>query len=118
MALSAFDFTLPHLWLFFRMSHYNLNRFHYLVLFTWQFAIFFAVQQIFPIFLVYVPEWKCSGESSTNTSIPETWKVYSRKCEVYEKCPKNDLEINDVFQSAAIEFGWICTGIIFGTLKN
>uniref|UniRef100_A0A1I8ATF9 Uncharacterized protein n=1 Tax=Steinernema glaseri TaxID=37863 RepID=A0A1I8ATF9_9BILA len=29
---------------------FNINRFHAFVLVTWQFSIFFASQQIFPIF--------------------------------------------------------------------
>ncbi|PIO57669.1 hypothetical protein TELCIR_20911, partial [Teladorsagia circumcincta] len=38
---------------------FDINRFHFFVLLTWQFAIFFASQQIFPIFSNYVPEWQC-----------------------------------------------------------
>ncbi|CEF69213.1 Solute carrier family 22 member 15 [Strongyloides ratti] len=47
------------------MVGYNLNRFHFLVLITWQFSIFFAVQQIFPIFLNYVPKWRCEENSTS-----------------------------------------------------
>ncbi|VDO19117.1 unnamed protein product [Heligmosomoides polygyrus] len=41
---------------------FAINRFHLFVLITWQFSIFFASQQIFPIFSNYVPEWQCGGE--------------------------------------------------------
>ena len=93
------------------MAPYDLNRFHLLVLATWQFSIFFAVQQIFPIFLVYVPEWRCISSGSKNQSFPESWLEYSRKCEVYQNCPKSQLEVKNIYFSAAMEFGWICTGM-------
>ncbi|CAD6193009.1 unnamed protein product [Caenorhabditis auriculariae] len=75
---------------------FDINRFHLLVLFTWQFSIFFASQQIFPIFSNYVPQWQCEDEPP------------SKNCAVYEKCQGNVTFVNPAFQSAAMEYKWIC----------
>uniref|UniRef100_A0A0N4ZWH6 MFS domain-containing protein n=1 Tax=Parastrongyloides trichosuri TaxID=131310 RepID=A0A0N4ZWH6_PARTI len=57
------------------MAGYNLNRFHLLVLVTWQFSIFFAVQQIFPIFLNYVPKWRCEENSTSDFKWSDMKKI-------------------------------------------
>ncbi|CAG9536879.1 unnamed protein product, partial [Cercopithifilaria johnstoni] len=76
---------------------YSINRFHIFVLITWQFSIFFASQMIYPIFLNYIPQWRCS----TNQS-------FSNNCTIFQSC-KNSIEFDEIaFFSAALEYGWIC----------
>ncbi|WKY01899.1 hypothetical protein Q1695_015703 [Nippostrongylus brasiliensis] len=76
---------------------FQINRFHLFVLITWQFAIFFASQQIFPIFSNYVPEWQC-GEDGPIT----------KNCSLYTSCNDTLTYPRSQFHSAALEFGWIC----------
>ncbi|PIC42649.1 hypothetical protein B9Z55_009658 [Caenorhabditis nigoni] len=75
---------------------FDINRFHLLVLLTWQFSIFFASQQIFPIFSNYVPQWKCGDSEPTSD------------CDVYQTCKANLTFVNVAFKSAAMEYDWIC----------
>ncbi|CAJ0598396.1 unnamed protein product [Cylicocyclus nassatus] len=73
---------------------------------------------IFAIFSNYSPKWKCGDGPIT------------RDCEVYRLCENLTIH-EDYFQSAAVEFGWICNentylmsafsqiqffGVLFGTL--
>ncbi|CAI4230614.1 unnamed protein product [Auanema sp. JU1783] len=82
---------------------FDINRFHFFVLLTWQFAIFFASQQIFPIFLNYVPEWQC-GDGPIG-----------KNCAEYDRCGGNVTFIGKVYDSAALEYGWICSNNYIGT---
>ncbi|CAD6195207.1 unnamed protein product [Caenorhabditis auriculariae] len=75
---------------------FEVNRFHFFVLIAWQFAIFFATQNIFAIFSNYVPEWKCDDGP------------VGKDCDVFRTC-KNLTFVNVAFKSAAMEFGWICS---------
>ena len=75
---------------------FHLNRFHFIVLCTWQFCIFFATQLIFPIFSNYVPQWRCNDN-----------ETFGKNCNVYESCEEVEFE-HIYFHSAALEFGWIC----------
>lgn len=76
---------------------FNINRFHALVLVTWQFGIFFASQQIFPIFSNYVPKWRCSPDQE-----------FSKNCTIYESC-RDSVEFDRIyFHSTALEYKWIC----------
>ncbi|KAI6215476.1 hypothetical protein M3Y94_00389200 [Aphelenchoides besseyi] len=77
---------------------FKINRFHAFALVTWQFAIFFASQLIFPIFSNYVPKWRCVGSNST----------FAKDCKVYETCKTNVEFENNYFHSSAIEYKWIC----------
>ncbi|PIO62003.1 hypothetical protein TELCIR_16456, partial [Teladorsagia circumcincta] len=70
---------------------FDINRFHFFVLLTWQFAIFFASQQIFPIFSNYVPEWQCDDGP------------VSKNCTVYTTCNGTLRYPNSQFHSAALE---------------
>ncbi|EYC46108.1 hypothetical protein Y032_0407g906 [Ancylostoma ceylanicum] len=79
------------------MAFYDVNRFHLVVLFTWLFAVFFAAQQIFGIFSNYSPKWKCGNGT------------ISQNCTVFKTCRNNLTFYDDYFQSAAMEFGWICS---------
>ncbi|EYC46052.1 hypothetical protein Y032_0410g953 [Ancylostoma ceylanicum] len=79
------------------MTFYDLNRFHLVVLSTWIFASFFAAQQIFAIFSNYSPKWKC-GDGKI-----------SQDCTIFKECRNNLTFYDDYFQSAAMEFGWICS---------
>ncbi|KAI6177299.1 hypothetical protein M3Y97_00891600 [Aphelenchoides bicaudatus] len=77
---------------------FQINRFHALVLVTWQFAILFASQMIFPIFSNYVPKWRCSPAEQ-----------FSKDCIAFEKCRNTTIEFEyEYFHSTAIEFDWIC----------
>lgn len=88
-----------------------MNKFHFIVFLTWQFGIFFAVQQIFPIFMKYKPKWKCvepkdDGDNST-LLYPA---IFSDNCTIYRSCPKAHLVFDQVaFYSTAMEFDWICS---------
>ncbi|VDO63907.1 unnamed protein product [Haemonchus placei] len=79
-----------------KVMFFDINRFHFFVLLTWQFAIFFASQQIFPIFSNYVPEWQCDDGP------------LSKNCTVYTTCNGTLSYPHSQFQSAALEYGWIC----------
>ncbi|KAH7707202.1 Protein K11D9.3 [Aphelenchoides avenae] len=75
---------------------FDVNRFHAIALFTWQFSSFFATQNIFPIFLNYVPAWRCPNST-----------LFGRDCKVLESC-RETAEFDHYFHSAAWEFDWIC----------
>uniref|UniRef100_A0AC34PW22 Major facilitator superfamily (MFS) profile domain-containing protein n=1 Tax=Panagrolaimus sp. JU765 TaxID=591449 RepID=A0AC34PW22_9BILA len=76
---------------------FNINRFHAFVLLTWQFGIFFASQQIFPIFSNYVPKWRCSSDEE-----------FSKNCTIFAKC-NGTVEFDIIyFKSSAMEYEWIC----------
>ncbi|TKR75962.1 hypothetical protein L596_017179 [Steinernema carpocapsae] len=76
---------------------FNINRFHGFVLVTWQFSIFFASQQIFPIFSNYVPKWRCDSS-----------EPFGKNCTSYLACTSK-IQFEDIaFHSAAIEYNWIC----------
>ncbi|KAF1757488.1 hypothetical protein GCK72_013944 [Caenorhabditis remanei] len=82
---------------------YDINRFHVLAFITWQFANYFAGQNIFGIYSNHVPKWKCGNDSQP-----------TKDCKVYISCPKNKLIFVDpAFDSAAIEFDWICGSSAF-----
>ena len=82
------------------MALYNLTWFHAIVFVTWQFSLIFSLQNLFPIFLNYVPRWMCTSENSS--------LAFSDNCEIFKKCPKEFLQFEEVFHSSALEFGWIC----------
>uniref|UniRef100_A0A914N8Y2 Major facilitator superfamily (MFS) profile domain-containing protein n=1 Tax=Meloidogyne incognita TaxID=6306 RepID=A0A914N8Y2_MELIC len=102
----------------------TLNRFHIFVLIGWQTTIFFASQMLFTIFATYTPRWKCLSNNNTTE--------FNRDCNLYLKCPSEDLEFEQSpFFSATIEFDWFCgygayyrtifgqiqfIGVLFGTL--
>lgn len=71
---------------------YGINRFHICAFITWQFANFFAGQNIFGIYSNNVSKWKCGDSKPT------------KDCNIYLSCPKSNLTFVDPpFQSAAIE---------------
>ncbi|KAK0415970.1 hypothetical protein QR680_012224 [Steinernema hermaphroditum] len=76
---------------------FHANRFHLLVFVAWQFTIFFATQQIFPIFSNYVPKWRC-GES----------EPFGKNCSAYLACEGKPQFEDIAFHSAALEFDWVC----------
>ncbi|KAI6240062.1 hypothetical protein M3Y99_00490600 [Aphelenchoides fujianensis] len=76
---------------------FNINRFHAVVLFTWQFAMFFASQMIFPIFSNYVPKWRCSPN-----------ELFSKNCTAFEACRSTVQFEYEYFHSSALEYDWIC----------
>lgn len=76
---------------------FNINRFHLFVLITWQFSIFFASQQIFPIFSNYIPQWRCNSQ-----------QAFAKNCTVFESCKGAVQYEYEYFHSAALEFDWIC----------
>uniref|UniRef100_A0AC35U1W7 MFS domain-containing protein n=1 Tax=Rhabditophanes sp. KR3021 TaxID=114890 RepID=A0AC35U1W7_9BILA len=66
-----------------------------------------VLKQIFPIYLNYVPKWKCSSSLKNETLISD---VFDKNCDVYRECPKEDLIFNsDAFKSANQEFQWTCS---------
>ncbi|KAH7731658.1 major facilitator superfamily protein [Aphelenchoides avenae] len=76
---------------------FHITRFHALVLLTWQFSIFFASQQIFPIFSNYVPNWRCSED-----------EPFAKNCTAYELCEETVQFESLYFHSTALEYKWIC----------
>ena len=88
------------------MTLYNLNRFHVFVFVTWQFALIFILQNLFPIFSNFIPRWQCFVKNATTAS------QFSNDCRIYNACPKKFLRFEEVFYSTAVEFQWICHGII------
>uniref|UniRef100_A0A1I7YLX4 MFS domain-containing protein n=1 Tax=Steinernema glaseri TaxID=37863 RepID=A0A1I7YLX4_9BILA len=76
---------------------FNINRFHAFVLVTWQFSIFFASQQIFPIFSNYVPQWRCDES-----------EPFGKNCTSYLACRRPVQFENMAFHSAALEYDWVC----------
>lgn len=68
----------------------TLNRFHIFVLIAWQTTIFFASQMLFSIFATYTPKWRCL--SNYNLNITTTKEEFSRDCNLYLKCPVEELE--------------------------
>ncbi|KAI6171116.1 hypothetical protein M3Y97_01063900 [Aphelenchoides bicaudatus] len=102
------------------MTFYNITRFHVFVMIYWQFSKFMAAQMLFPIFSNYVPKWRCNANQS-----------FGKNCTLYQECVGGVEFENNYFQSAALEFGWICgqsayfttlfsqlqfVGVIVGTL--
>ncbi|CAB3409923.1 unnamed protein product [Caenorhabditis bovis] len=76
---------------------FGINRFHICALLTWQIAIFFAGQNVFGIFANYSPRWSCGNST------------FGKNCAILEKCPKEQLKYaENEFQSAAMDFEWIC----------
>ncbi|KAI1701224.1 sugar transporter domain-containing protein [Ditylenchus destructor] len=92
----------------------NANRFHLLVALCMQITVFFATQLIFPIFSSYVPRWRCidSNHSYTSSSsnFNDTSNFFGRDCKAFKECAEpNFVEFEHIyFQSAALEFDWIC----------
>uniref|UniRef100_A0A1I8BP06 MFS domain-containing protein n=1 Tax=Meloidogyne hapla TaxID=6305 RepID=A0A1I8BP06_MELHA len=85
----------------------TLNRFHIFVLIAWQTTIFFASQMLFSIFATYTPKWRCL--SNYNLNITTTKEEFSRDCNLYLKCPVEELEFEQSpFFSATMEFDWFC----------
>ncbi|CAJ0598389.1 unnamed protein product [Cylicocyclus nassatus] len=78
------------------MTFYDLNRFHLIVLSTWLVGVFFGAQMLFAIFSNYLPKWKCGDGPLT------------RDCNVYKTCRENLTFHDNFFQSAAVEFDWVC----------
>lgn len=62
-----------------------------------EFSIFFASQQIFPIFSNYVPNWRCSED-----------EPFAKNCTAYELCEGKVQFESQYFHSTALEYGWIC----------
>lgn len=104
------------------METFGINRFHLIVLSTWQICLIFVTQLIFPVFLNYVPKWRCHSMES-----------FGKNCFVYQSC-NGTIEFEQVdFHSMALEFDWICgsksyltalfsqvqfAGVLIGTLGN
>ncbi|GMT09614.1 hypothetical protein PFISCL1PPCAC_911, partial [Pristionchus fissidentatus] len=79
-----------------RVNRMSVNRFHVAAFLTWQFISFFGVTNLFPIFSNYVPRWKCGdGE-------------IGKDCAEYKRCGGNVTFTDVAFDSAALEFRWIC----------
>ncbi len=102
----------------------RLNRFHVCVLIVAQTVMYFATQQLFPIFLNYTPRWRCTTNSTS---------AFSKNCADFLACNESDLEFEKAaFHSAVIEFNWFCgrhaqliifaipwiqfAGVFFGTI--
>lgn len=75
---------------------YDINRFHIFAFITWQFANYFAGQNIFGIYSNNVPKWRCGNSEPT------------KDCVVYTSCKENITFVDPPFNSAAMEFDWIC----------
>src|SRR4051812_8979967 len=85
------------------------NRFHLLVAFCWQFALFFGTQLLFPIFSSYVPRWRCLSNDTEIIQNEHLTKEFGRNCTSYGLCSKERLEFEHIyFQSASLEFDLIC----------
>lgn len=54
---------------------FNINRFYFFALLTWQFALFFSSQMIYPIFSNYLPKWRCSRN-----------ETFTSDCHIYLSC--------------------------------
>ena len=110
------------------MSIFGINRFHLIVLCTWQLCLIFVTQLIFPIFLNYIPRWRC-GTSEEGEEQP-----FGKDCKIYQSCNGTiEFEAIAEFHSMAMEFDWICgskayltalfpqiqfAGVLIGTLAN
>jgi MFS family permease len=104
------------------MELFGINRFHLIVLSTWQICLIFVTQLIFPVFFHYVPKWRCLPTES-----------FGKNCTIYESC-NGKIEFDTLyFNSMALEFDWICGsksyltalfsqvqffGVLIGTLGN
>ncbi|CAP26484.1 Protein CBG05850 [Caenorhabditis briggsae] len=75
---------------------YDINRFHILAFITWQFANYFAGQNIFGIYSNNVPKWRCGNSEPTSD------------CQIYTSCRSNLTFVDPPFNSAAMELNWIC----------
>uniref|UniRef100_A0A914V6F7 Major facilitator superfamily (MFS) profile domain-containing protein n=1 Tax=Plectus sambesii TaxID=2011161 RepID=A0A914V6F7_9BILA len=76
----------------------KINRFHFLLFITWQLTIYFAVQQLFPIFANYTPNWRCSNDTE-----------YAKNCSLLKECPKELLQFDHMpFYSTVLEFDMLC----------
>ncbi|VDN60386.1 unnamed protein product [Dracunculus medinensis] len=71
---------------------FNINRFYFFALLTWQFALFFSSQMIYPIFSNYLPKWRCSRN-----------ETFTSDCHIYLSCNQTVS-----FYSTALEYEWIC----------
>ncbi|CAJ0941420.1 unnamed protein product, partial [Mesorhabditis belari] len=81
------------------MGYYNANRFHYVVLLTWQLAIFLATQMLFSIFANYTPKWKCGEDDHFDTN-----------CTIFTECKGNLVFEEPAFNSVVMEFQNFCDG--------
>lgn len=62
---------------------------------------------LFSIFATYTPKWRCL--SNYNLNITTTKEEFSRDCNLYLKCPVEELEFEQSpFFSATMEFDWFC----------
>jgi MFS family permease len=100
---------------------FDANRFHAVVFTTWLFTLFFGAQMIFPIFSNYKPAWRCWPN-----------ETFGRSCRTFNSCPHSVEFDHKFFDSAALEFGWVCGknsyiaslmsqiqfgGVLFGTIS-
>ncbi|CAJ0581031.1 unnamed protein product, partial [Mesorhabditis spiculigera] len=84
---------------------FGINRFHFLLLVTWQFTMYFASQMIFSIFANYYPRWQQ----------PDTL-AYTKDCGVYNMYNGTTVALEPpAYSSAALEFHWICQTEYFQT---
>uniref|UniRef100_A0A914UL20 Major facilitator superfamily (MFS) profile domain-containing protein n=1 Tax=Plectus sambesii TaxID=2011161 RepID=A0A914UL20_9BILA len=80
----------------------QITRFHVIVFFAWQLAIYFACQQLFPIFSNYSPRFRCSSGNDSTTA-------FGKDCAALAKCPPHDVEFEQVaFYSTVLEFNMFC----------
>ncbi|KAI1700123.1 sugar transporter domain-containing protein [Ditylenchus destructor] len=66
---------------------------------------------IFPIFSSYVPRWRCTNSnSSSNFYLKGAPNSFGRDCKAFKECATpNSIQFEHIyFQSAALEFNWIC----------
>lgn len=80
----------------------QINRFHWVVFFAWQLSIYFACQQLFPIFSNYSPKFRCRNDNGTS-------KAFGKNCSALAECSPDDIEFENVaFYSTVIEFNMLC----------
>ena len=79
----------------------QINRFHLVVFFTWQLCLYFANQQLFPIFSNYSPRFRCVGSNDS--------AAFHKNCTALAECPADMVEYEDkVFYSSVLEFDLVC----------
>uniref|UniRef100_A0A914W2C2 Major facilitator superfamily (MFS) profile domain-containing protein n=1 Tax=Plectus sambesii TaxID=2011161 RepID=A0A914W2C2_9BILA len=85
-----------------RCGKLQINRFHWIVFFTWQLSIYFAGQQLFNIFGNYSPKYRCRGEGNETSE-------FVKNCALLEACPVDQREFEEAaFYSTALEFDMVC----------
>ncbi|KAL3116316.1 hypothetical protein niasHT_002399 [Heterodera trifolii] len=91
---------------------FGINRFHLCALLTWQFAIFFASQMLFPVSLCRVGIASTADNNGTSHDLSSTKNLqeFSRDCVVFTSCPAGQLQFEQPipFHSTALQFVWLC----------